>query len=91
MRRKVKKQHWLKGKPYIVQDVDAEVCAAWRERYFHATKRERFDMIIMDEHPVKAILSVEVVSAWNRGTNMPMHAATLSSPWILTLPSGPQM
>lgn len=27
--RKVKKPHWLKGKLYIVENVEAEVCAEW--------------------------------------------------------------
>ena len=38
--KKVKKQHWLKGKLYIVENVDAEVCPECGERYFHATTTE---------------------------------------------------
>ena len=61
--RKVKKQHWLKGKLYIVEIVEAEVCAECGEKYFHASTLDRIDRIIAGEHPVKEVLSVEVVSA----------------------------
>jgi len=60
--RKVKKPHWLRGKLYIVENVDAEVCTECGERYFHASTLDRIDKIIAAEHPVKKILSVEVVS-----------------------------
>ena len=63
MQKKVRKQHWLKGKLYIVENVDAEVCAECGERYFHAATLDRIDKIIADDHAVKEILSVEVVSA----------------------------
>ena len=62
-RRKVKKQHWLKGRLYIVENVEAEVCAECGERYFHASTLDRIDKIIAGEHVVKEVLSVEVVSA----------------------------
>jgi YgiT-type zinc finger domain-containing protein len=61
--RKVRKQHWLKGKLYIVENVEAEVCAECGERYFHATTLDRIDKIIAGEHSVKEVLAVEVVSA----------------------------
>ena len=61
--RKVRKQHWLKGKLYIVENVEAEVCAECGERYFHASTLDRIDKIIAGEHAVKEVLSVEVVSA----------------------------
>ena len=61
--RRVRKQHWLKGKLYIVENVDAEVCAECGERYFHATTLDRIDKMIQGEHEVKGLLSVEVVSA----------------------------
>ena len=35
--RSVKKQHWFKGRLYIVENVKAEVCPECGERYFHAT------------------------------------------------------
>ena len=61
--RKVKKQHWLKGKLYIVENVEAEVCAECGERYFHASTLDRIDKIIAGGRSVKEVLSVEVVSA----------------------------
>jgi YgiT-type zinc finger domain-containing protein len=62
-KKKVKKQHWFKGKLYIVENVEAEVCRECGERYFHATTLDRIDKIISGDHSVKEILSVEVVSA----------------------------
>jgi YgiT-type zinc finger domain-containing protein len=62
-RKKVRKQHWLKGRLYIVENVDAEVCAECGERYFHAKTLDRIDKMIAQEHPVKEVLSVEVVTA----------------------------
>lgn len=62
-KKKVKKQHWLKGKLYIVENVEAEVCRECGERYFHATTLDRIDTLISGDHAVKEVLSVEVVSA----------------------------
>ena len=62
-KKKVKKQHWLKGKLYIVENVEAEVCRQCGERYFHATKLDRIDKLVSGDHSVKEVLSVEVVSA----------------------------
>jgi YgiT-type zinc finger domain-containing protein len=61
--KKVKKQHWFQGKLYIVENVDAEVCRECGERYFHATTLDKIDHVIAGDHPVKALLSVEVLSA----------------------------
>jgi len=61
--RKVRKQHWLKGKLYIVENVDAEVCTQCGERYFHATTLDGIDKMIASDHAVKEVLSVEVLSA----------------------------
>ena len=61
--KKVRRQHWFKGKLYIVENVDAEVCAKCGERYFHAATLDRIDKIIASDHPVKKVLSVEVLSA----------------------------
>jgi len=61
--RKVRKQHWFQGRLYIVENVDAEVCAECGERYFHATTLDRIDKVIAGDHPVKELLSVEVLSA----------------------------
>jgi YgiT-type zinc finger domain-containing protein len=59
--KKVRKQHWLKGKLYIVENVDAEVCPECGERYFHATTLDKIDNMIAEDHPVKEVLSVEVL------------------------------
>ena len=62
-KKRVKKQHWLKGKLYIVENVEAEVCRQCGERYFHATTLDRIDKLVSGDHSVKEVLSVEVVSA----------------------------
>ena len=61
--KKVRKQHWFHGKLYIVENVDAEVCVECGERYFHASTLDRIDKVIAGDHPVKELLSVEVLSA----------------------------
>lgn len=61
--KKVKKQHWLRGKLYIVQNVEAEVCRECGERYFHATALDKIDMLVSEDHSVKEVISAEVVSA----------------------------
>ncbi len=60
--RKVKKQHWLGGNLYLVENVEAEVCSECGERYFHATVLDRIDKLLTAEHTVKERLLVEVVS-----------------------------
>ena len=60
--KKVRKQHWLKGKLYIVENVDAEVCKECGERYFHASTLDKIDDMIIREHDVKEVLTVEVLS-----------------------------
>lgn len=62
-RKKVRKQHWFKGKLYIVENVDAEVCSECGERYFQASTLDKIDNMITDEHDVKEVLSVEVLLA----------------------------
>jgi len=61
-KKKVKRQHWLKGRLYIVEDVQAEVCKECGERYFHATTLDAIDKCLSTEHAVKAYLDVEVVN-----------------------------
>ena len=61
--RLVKKQHWFKGRLYIVENVEAEVCPECGERYFHATVLDAIDRMIAADHTVKEVLSVEVVTA----------------------------
>jgi YgiT-type zinc finger domain-containing protein len=60
--KKVKRQHWLQGRLYIVEDVDAEVCKECGERYFHATTLDAIDRYLLADHVVKTNLNVEVVS-----------------------------
>jgi YgiT-type zinc finger domain-containing protein len=59
---KVKRQHWLKRKLYILEDVSAEVCKECGERYFHAKTLDAIDRYLSKEHTVKANLNVDVVS-----------------------------
>ena len=61
--RSVKRQHWFKGRLYIVENVEAEVCPECGERYFHAATLDAVDQMIAGDHPVKEVLSVEVLTA----------------------------
>lgn len=58
----VKRQHWLKRKLYIVENVRAEVCTECGERYFHAKTLDAVDEYLSKKHTVKANISVEIVS-----------------------------
>lgn len=60
-KKKVKRQHWLHKKLYIVENVEAEVCAECGERYFHAKALEKIDRLLQKKHVVKERLNVEVV------------------------------
>lgn len=60
--KKVKRQHWLEGRLYIVEDVEAEVCQKCGERYVHATTLDAIDRYLSSDHAVKINLNVEVVS-----------------------------
>jgi len=60
--RRVKKHHWLYGKLYVLENVEAEVCQECGERYFHASTLDAIDRLLETEHPVKQNLRVEVVS-----------------------------
>jgi YgiT-type zinc finger domain-containing protein len=66
--KKVKRQHWLKGTLYIVENVSAEVCKECGERYFHAKTLDAIDRYLSKEHTIKANLNVEVVVAINQFT-----------------------
>jgi YgiT-type zinc finger domain-containing protein len=59
----VRKQHWHRGKLYLIENVDAEVCQECGERYYHARTLDRLDALVQDEHEVKQVLSVEVLTA----------------------------
>ena len=61
-KRRVKRQHWLRGRLYIVENVEAEVCNECGERYFHATTLDAIDIYLSAEHAVKSQMKVEVVS-----------------------------
>ena len=56
------KHHWLHGKLYVVENVDAEVCRECGERYYHATTFDVIDKLLEGEHEVKMSMDVEVVS-----------------------------
>lgn len=61
-KKKVKKQHWLHGELYIIENVEAEVCTECGERYFHATTLDELDRYLVAEHDVKERIQVEIVS-----------------------------
>jgi YgiT-type zinc finger domain-containing protein len=46
VKKRVKKQHWLHGKLYIVENVEAEVCSECAERYFHAKVLDEIDRFL---------------------------------------------
>lgn len=52
VKNKVKRQHWLHGKLYIVENVEAEVCPECGERYFHAKVIDEIDHLLEKEHDV---------------------------------------
>lgn len=61
-KKKVKRQYWLHGVLYIVENIEAEVCTECGERYFHAQVLDEIDRLLESEHEVKTLMSVEVVS-----------------------------
>ena len=61
-KKKVKKQHWLRGDLYIIENVDAEVCTECGERYFSATTLDNLDRHLLADHDVKERIRVEIVS-----------------------------
>ncbi len=58
----VKRQHWLKKKLYIVENVKAEVCTECGERYFYAKTLDAVDEYLSKKHTVKASITVEIVN-----------------------------
>ena len=60
--KKVRKHHWLHGKLYVLENVEAEVCRACGERYYHARTLDAIDKLLEGEDEVKQSLEVEVVS-----------------------------
>lgn len=61
-KKEVRKQHWLHGKLYIIENVVAEVCRECGERYFHAKTLDAIDQLLEGEHTVKNTIEVEVVN-----------------------------
>ncbi|MEK7677243.1 MAG: YgiT-type zinc finger protein [Verrucomicrobiota bacterium] len=61
-KKKVKKQHWLHGRLYVVENVAAEVCRECGQRYFHAKTLDAVDALLLRRHPIKEKLEVEVVA-----------------------------
>ncbi|MGQ9627474.1 MAG: YgiT-type zinc finger protein [Anaerolineae bacterium] len=61
-KRKVQKYHWFKGRLFIVDNVEAEVCQQCGERYYHAKTLDAIDHLLEGEYIVKARLEVEVVA-----------------------------
>ncbi|MCL4203066.1 MAG: YgiT-type zinc finger protein [Pirellulaceae bacterium] len=61
--RRVRKQHWCHGKLYLIENVEAEVCQECGERYYHARTLDKLDALVQDDHEVKQVLSVEVLTA----------------------------
>ena len=59
--KQVKRQHWLHGKLYIVENMDAEVCTECGERYYHVKTLDAVDAFLSKQHAVEERLSVEVV------------------------------
>jgi len=53
---------WLKGKLYIVENVEAEVCGQCGEKYFHAKTLDAIDQLLQSEHQVSGLMNVEVVT-----------------------------
>lgn len=61
VQKKVKRYHWLHGKLYIIENVEAEICSQCGERYFHAKTLDDIDRLLTTEHEVKETIEVEVV------------------------------
>ena len=72
VRKKVSAQHWLKGRLYIVENVEAEVCQECGERYFHAKTLDAIDALLLRRHAVKKRLRVEVVAFKRTSTPCPV-------------------
>ena len=60
-KKNVNRQHWFQRRLYIVENVEAEVCAECEERYFHAKILDAIDALLSKQHAVKERLFVEVV------------------------------
>ena len=61
-KKKVTKYHRLDGRLYVVENVEAEVCAECGGRFYHAKTLDALDAKLRRKHAVKEKLQVEVVS-----------------------------
>ena len=59
--KKVKRQHWLYGRLYIIENIEAEVYTECGERYFHSKTLDAVDVFLSKQHAVEESLIVEVV------------------------------
>ena len=62
VKKKVNKHHWLHGKLYIIENIEAEVCTESGERYFHTKILYDTDRILETKHDAKEKIEVAVVS-----------------------------
>jgi YgiT-type zinc finger domain-containing protein len=60
-KKKVKRQHWLDGKLYIIENVEAEICIQRDEHYFHSKTLKKIVTYLKSDHGVKDRIEVEVV------------------------------
>ncbi|MEI8123201.1 MAG: type II toxin-antitoxin system MqsA family antitoxin [bacterium] len=60
--RATRKQHWRKGRLYLVENVPTQVCVECGERYYHASTLAEINRMLDHAHHVKEVLEVEVVA-----------------------------
>jgi YgiT-type zinc finger domain-containing protein len=58
----IRKHHWYKGKLYLLDNVETEVCLECGERYFHAKTLKMLDDLLENEHKVDKLIQVEVIN-----------------------------
>ncbi len=60
--KRVRKTHWYRGKLYLVEDVEAQVCRECGERYYHATTLDAIDrMLESGQLKVRGQFNVQVL------------------------------
>jgi len=62
IKKHVTKHHWLNGKLYIVENVEAEVCLDCGEKYYHVKTLKAIDQYLSKKHKIKEQMNVEVVA-----------------------------
>ena len=60
--KKVKKMHSYQGNIYFIENVDAEVCLECGEKYFKASTLDKIDILLKNEHKIKDMMNIEVVT-----------------------------